>query len=289
MPTKLNPLKPEQSLDAAIDQPEDKSSETERLLSFLSDLARNASGEIDPLLASWHQAAARALTVKDPHPEEYTEGSDAEDAFDVYNLETSAAGRTYRLEVHQDTEFGDLGERVRAALPVMLQRMVEGQLQNFIRWARPERGKLRNRRQRGLPFPHRLPYVTPEPDTIEEQIREEAGIVEAAVFFALSSTDTTQHRKLVVDAYSTQSETTLGRAPTNSYNRTRSLIIRLNTYAMRRRGDLGNDEWAGVAAHEILHNLGWGHPDNQYTLAMPIEIYQACISGGHHLDETLDR
>lgn len=89
--------------------------------------------------------------------------------------------------------------------------------------------------------------------------------------------------KAKIVAYRKTNTTGLGKAPVNSYNRLRTLRISLNAVKVE-QDTLDDDAWAGVMAHEFLHNLGWGHPDGEYTLAMPIEIYQACISGGHHLD-----
>ncbi len=263
--------------------------ERQQLLAFLADLADDPL-TADPSLTAWYQGVLQALTRDDPHPDaDGPDDSEPSAGFEVYPLQATAAGRTYRLNVHQDKGFRTLGDRVRGALQTMLQRMVEGQLQNFIRYARPERGKLQDRRTPGLKFPHDLPYIGPEPTTIAEQIREEGGVVEAAVFFAMSSTTASQPRKLVVDAYAVENKTKLGKAPFQRYYNRRSLLIRLNTYAMRHNDSLGENQWAGVAGHEILHNLGWSHPSGKYTLAMPIEIYQACISGGHHLLADLER
>jgi len=259
------------------------------LQKFLTELFKECTQTEDEISSSISEIQLNALgNLKGYEPQEKEEIVEAVNGYMVFNIESSHNNCTYRMEVHLDNDFTDSAEtRIRGALDVMLARMVAGQLRNFIQRAQPGANGLRNRRRKSLPFPHPLPYLNPSPTTIPEQVAEEGAVVEAAVFGALNSPSTTTRRKLTLNAYQNSNENVFGKAPVNSYNRQRALYVSLNTNAFKpSRTDA---IWAGVIAHEILHNLGWEHPDNQYTLAMPIEIYQACISGGHHLDASFIR
>jgi hypothetical protein len=216
-----------------------------------------------------------------------TEDHEAEAAngYKVFNIEATSGQRTYRAEIFLDNDFNDVAEaQVRRALDIMITRMVAGQVRNFIRYAEPEPTGLRSRRSRDAKFPVKLPYLSPRPTTIQDQIAEEAGIIEAAVFTAFSSTTQAAPVKAKIVRFYKRDSQVMGYAPTHRYYNQRSLYITLNEGKLD--GDKRFDEkWAGIMAHEFLHNLGWEHPDGIYTLALPIEIYQACISSGHHLSE----
>ncbi|HUC79490.1 MAG TPA: hypothetical protein VMR70_01185 [Flavisolibacter sp.] len=260
------------------------------LQKFLTELFKECTQTEDEISSSISEIQLNALeNLKEYEPqEEEEEVVEAISGYTIFNIESSHNNRTYRMEVHLDNDFTDTAEtRIRSALDVMLARIVAGQLRNFIQRAQPGANGLRNRRRKSLPFPHPLPYLNSSPTTIPEQVAEEGAVVEAAVFGALNSTSPTTRRKLTLNAYQNSNENVFGKAPVNSYNRQRALYVSLNTNAFQ--PSRTDDIWAGVIAHEILHNLGWEHPDNQYTLAMPIEIYQACISGGHHLDASFIR
>lgn len=280
--------------------------ELDSLSQFISSLGDNVSvgSKHYQTIKQWKSAALQSIgnaasfkeVVGEAAPEAEDDSPEvaaleALNGYNVFNIEATANQRTYRAEVHLDQDFNDTAQNsIRQGLEIMIARMVEGQVENFINRAEPGRRGLRYRRSRQRPFPPpALPYLTPSPTTIEEQVAEEAGIVEAAVFKAFSSTDPALRVKVTIICNDSLGENVMGSATVQYYNSNNALKISLNPDEF---GELGEDEinkWAGIMAHEFLHNLGWSHPKGEYTLEMPIEIYQACISGGHHLISGLIR
>lgn len=241
-------------------------------------------------IRQWKYNILDSLYEYEPDEEVETLVSDKHLEFEIEaSVEVSnEKTRTYRAHVFLDSSFSDTAkDKVKAALGLMITKMVRRQVKNFKKYAEPTRNGLRYRRAKSKPFPHTLPYMNPPASNIQEQIIEEAGVVEAAVYFAFNSTSPKDSIKLYIDSYTTDIDIK-GKAVVNYYNEhyneqkeNQELRITLNEKALSDDGS-ENKVWAGRIAHEILHNLGWQHPDDEYTLAMPIEIYQACISDGNH-------
>jgi hypothetical protein len=55
--------------------------------------------------------------------------------------------------------------------------------------------------------------------------------------------------------------------------------ILLNTYWATTRDPRNlHDVWGGVIAHEMLHNLGHSHGENEYDDRWPINILDRCVT-----------
>jgi hypothetical protein len=83
--------------------------------------------------------------------------------------------------------------------------------------------------------------------------------------------------KLEIDYFSEGSNNgywVLGWATVNLYNRLRLFRINLNSAAF---GVFSNAVWSGTIVHEIMHNLGWGHPEGGYDSSKAIVNYDKCI------------
>lgn len=160
------------------------------LKDFLTDLAVEVDAEdgtTSAVVDQWRSGALHSLSHFQPDSED-EEVPEATNGYKVFTIEASHGKRTYRAEISLDNDFDAASEaKLRRALDLMITRMVNGQLRNFIRRAEPGRNGLRNRRSRRLDFPRPLPYLDPRPTTIEAQVAEEAGIVEAAVFTAFNA------------------------------------------------------------------------------------------------------
>lgn len=177
----------------------------------------------------------------------------------------------FKLNLHVDQAFGNNVQKVKASAQRMLDQASKGQAPCF--YSRAKQKGLTWRRSRNLPFPHPLPYRTPSPTTNEGRYQEEAAVVQAAVQFACTRpTPTPLHINHFADT-----RRVLGSAIVNLYHRSKLLRIKLNGTHM---GQYGHAEWSSVIAHEILHNLGWGHPKGSYPASLAIEIYQHCIEQG---------
>jgi hypothetical protein len=141
------------------------------------------------------------------------------------------------------------------------------------------------RRNRGLAFPHPLPYFDPPPTTDLQRYTEEAGVITAALHFppstAAPSVELLLYRK---DRARIGNSWTLGSADVNHYaGRYRHFHLNLNGRALR-DANFSDDTWAATIVHEMLHNLGWGHPDGSYNIKIAIENYEACIRGSARID-----
>lgn len=171
--------------------------------------------------------------------------------------------------------------------------MAANQIPAFLEAADPSETRLNNRRPSRRDFPHPLPCLSSRPTTTEGEIVEEVGIVEAAVFFAFCPGDNSKTITATINAgFDFDGPTVFGSATPNYYDTHKALRITLNVDSFGTLDDepvSEEDCWAGIMAHEFLHNLGWSHPNDVYNLTMPIEIYQNCISGGHNLDSSFIR
>ena len=183
-----------------------------------------------------------------------------------------AAGR-YSLEVKIHKSFGDARiQRIHGITKLMVDRAEAHTTQRF--FDRAKQKGLTWRRKRGLPFPHSLPYQSPPPSTAAGRYSEEAAVVSAAVHFVFQKTAKTI---LYIKSMSA-SAGVWGQAPVNSYNDEKFLRISLNPAALDANAQASDKaRWASVVAHEILHNLGWGHPKGRYPPSLAIEIYEYCI------------
>jgi hypothetical protein len=195
----------------------------------------------------------------------------------VFPLSSTANGRTYRINLRVDKAFGDLVNRVRDMAEIMLQRVTQDQVPRF-RARAGALGRIEQRRSRAFGFPHALPYRTPVPTDLLDQIAEESDVVAAAVHFALSQPS--PGIEFTVNHYSkgrTRGRSwSFGAATVNLYHSKRALRQRLNGRAMRETS-ASDERWAAVMAHEMLHNLGWSHPKASYPPHLAIEIYEWCV------------
>lgn len=183
-----------------------------------------------------------------------------------------AAEPKLHLKLHIDEKFGAQTQRLNDVAQYMIDQVAKGQAQCF--YARAKQKGLTYRRSRTLPFPHPLPYKSAAPTTPDGRYQEEAAVVEAAIRFAFSRKPPVN---LFIDHFAANNRV-LGSAVVNLYNRKKELRIKLNGTQLA-GGRYSNATWASVVAHEILHNLGWGHPKGNYPPSLAIEIYQHCIKG----------
>lgn len=156
----------------------------------------------------------------------------------------------------------------------MLDRVAAGRLRCFVTTAR--RYGLTWRRSRSLPFPHPLPYMSPPPTTPEGRYVEEGGVIEAALRFPLTrpAPGIDLYINWCSQGSSGNGYWVLGWATVNLYNARRILRINLNAQADPQFSD---NVWAGTFVHEILHNVGWGHPDGGYVPSVAMVNYDRCI------------
>jgi hypothetical protein len=251
--------------------------ELEHLQDFLRDFAESGKdpgdAETSPELAAWAKAALDSLpgfpvnTIADLSTRTYT----------TKPLQATSGSRTYRLDLLLDTAFGDQQAKVERCTQLMLNRVTEGRSSKFIAWAK--KYCLTWRRSKTLAFPHTLPYVTPAPTTNEQNYAEEAGIIAAAFHFPLSKP--APSIKLTINSFSQADNSgnwTTGKGDVNHYNDYKKLTISLNASALS-HANFDDDFWAGTIAHELMHNLGWGHPDGDYGRSLAIVNYKRCIEG----------
>jgi hypothetical protein len=257
-----------------------------RLVEEISDLNKR---DADPALSEW----AAALLVELPVTEGAADPQSFARTYTTYQLSATSGTRTYRLQVRVDDEFGNLRESLRDRVQTMLDRAVVDQTGRFIARAKAVGMDEGWRRSNSSPFPHVLPYLKPAPTAREGKQAEEAGVVTAAVHFALSRSgmrlDVNQYSQGPTIKPSGAKAWSCGYATVNSYNWDQVLVINLNERAIREAG-FSNNFWTGTVAHEVLHTLGWGHPNGKYPDDLPIEIWQWCIqtAGGALVEEPSD-
>jgi hypothetical protein len=129
-------------------------------------------------------------------------------------------------------------------------------------------------------FPHPLPYFNPPPTSDLQRYTEEAGVIAAALHFPLSmpapGVELLLYRK---DRPPKGNSWVLGSADVNHYaDDKRHFHLNLNGRALR-DATFSDATWSATIIHEMLHNLGWGHPDGSYNIRMAIENYESCIRG----------
>ena len=256
----------------------DTGTELEELRTFIVNAGEGLDdweGVID--FADWQEAFLTSIPRFEIEEEDVESRVAADRSYKNFPLESATDKRTYRLNVHIDTKFGDAAiARLRKSCELMLERVVRGRTNCFIATAKKK--GLTWRRKTTLAFPHPLPYSSPPPATKEGRYSEEAAVLAAALHFPLS------RKKPGIDLHIVAFEKakvgnswTMGSATVNLYNDKRVLRTKLNRLAVEEFKD--DDRWAGVIVHEILHNLGWSHPSGSYNLSMAIENYEACIRG----------
>ena len=199
------------------------------------------------------------------------------------HLLTSTAGaRTYRLKLRLDDDFRTLGARVVTCTQAGLDRVTSDQSTCFVDTAN-EHG-LTWRRPAGLKFPHSLPYLNPPPTTNSGRYAEEAAVIAAAFHFPLSlpspGISLTIDRR---DRAPRWRKWVLGSADVNLYADQGAFLINLNGRAIR-DASFNDDTWAATIVHEMMHNLGWGHPRGSYNITMAIENYESCIRGARSIE-----
>ncbi len=253
--------------------------ELQELRNFIDDQVARANdtpeggSDLSEVLTEWHKGVLEGLPQYEIEDED--EESRVERAYTVFPLERTSGGRTYRINVNIDNNFGGLIERVRRTTDIMLERVLAGRTRCFIETARRSGLTPRWRRSRSLRFPHPLPYMSPPPTTDEGKFAEEAGVIGAAFHFPLSQP--APGIRLMINQFSQGPSNglwVLGSATINLYNDSRFLRMRLNSRAFP---EFTDDTWAGTIAHEILHNLGWEHPDGTYVSRIAIVNYDRCI------------
>lgn len=205
--------------------------------------------------------------------------------YTVTRIEQQSGNRSFGVNLNVDNSFGaEIIARIQGQVSTMISRMLQGQLNAFIARAISING-LERRRNRSLAFPFTLPYITPRPTTLRGRAAEEAAILEAAINYVFTRrTENSFGVYLYINRRSRDrnrnGKWTTGWADVNSYNRQRYLNIYLNDRAFPQFGD---NNWTSTIAHEILHNLGWGHGSGNYDRRNVIEIYQFCIRNAQGL------
>lgn len=199
-----------------------------------------------------------------------------------HNLTSTADGRTYRLLLRLDNDFGTLADRVVDCTQAGLDRVTAGQTSCFIETAKKH--GLTWRRKVGMTFPHPLPYLDPQPTTNIGRYTEEAAIIAAAFHFPFARPAPAVH--LTIDRHDVApngNKWVLGSADVNWYADNLAFLIKLNGRAIR-DATFTDDTWAATIIHEMMHNLGWGHPFGSYNISMAIENYEACIRGAERIE-----
>ena len=281
-------MKPEENAEGDDIQLID--AETARDLKKLHDFIKSDPSEekeatqpddgISALVEGWRKTALEGLFELELEVEQERRAP----SYTVHRVERSSGERTYRANTHIDEAFGSLTNRVLSTTELMLERVVEGRTRCFVRTARQH--GLSWRRKPGLPFPHPLPYLSPPPSEADDIYAEEASVIAAALHFPL--TKEAPGVALYIDEFSrgpSGSSWVLGKATVNLYDSKRYLRIYLNSQAYSESG-FEDDVWAGTIVHEILHNLGWGHPDGGYTRDKAIVNFDRCVRGDR--DKALD-
>lgn len=232
--------------------------------------------DIRQVIDAWYASATDGLV-----PEIVDKDSDEVDArgYVTYQLSQTVSGRTFRISLQISEDFGSaLQTRIRRCTELMMSAVLTGQTACFIRTAQ-ENG-LTWRRKRSYHFPHPLPYLNPPPTTNNQRYAEEAGVIAAALRYALGKAS--PGIILKVNRFNkgpNGSSWTRGSATVNYYDSVGRLRISLNGRALD-EANFDDRAWAGVIVHEILHNLGWEHPDGVYKVAMAIRNYQRCVERG---------
>jgi hypothetical protein len=165
----------------------------------------------------------------------------------------------------------------------MLARVVQGRTSQFIRNAQAQDAPKLTRRRGNLHFPHPLPYATPPASSVDDQIKEEAAVIAAAFDFPLSLA--APGIALYINHYTVEPNGdywVLGEATVNLYDDTyaknpKAPYLRITLNGLAFAANFSDNTWAGTVAHEIMHNLGWGHPDGSYQVRMAIVNYDHCI------------
>ncbi len=260
------------------------------LRSLMEDISSRQGIDVSPVLREW--AAAMRAQLSQPL-DKFPSADLVTRTYTTYDLSATSGTRTYTVEVRVDDNFDNIKTSVRDRVQVMLDRAVQDQTSRFVERAQDVGLDSDWRRPKSRPFPHVLPYLTPAPTTATAIQAEEAGVVTAAAHFALSRSEI----RLDVNQYSKGPKVTptgkklwsCGFATVNSYNSDLALVVNLNERAIREAG-FSDNFWAGTVAHEVLHTLGWGHPNGSYPDDLPIEIWQWCIEtvGGSLVEEPKD-
>src|SRR5688572_1004903 len=223
-----------------------------------------------PGIGDWHPGFYEGRPF---HKEPAFVARDPDRDYTTHNIDETGGGRTYRVQALIDNRFGTpKTTRIVSSTRSALKAIAVGQTTPFVNTAR--RYGLTWRRNRTLPFPHPLPYASPPPNTPSGRYAEEAAVIAAAFHFPLSAST---RIKLTVDYFSegsTNGYWTLGWATVNLYNRLRAFRINLNSAAF---GSFTNSVWSGTIVHEIMHNLGWGHPVGGYDSSKAIVNYDRCV------------
>lgn len=256
--------------------------ETEQLRALLSEPAENCIGIDDPALKEAFQRARREAL--DAHPVEHEfdtrdhdEPSASFTGWIRHVREWEIKGqRLFRLQVMLDSSFSnvELNRVSRILGEITIARMCQGNAGRFIR--RAQKYGVTERRPRRRKFRPPLPYLDPPPQTQQARIVQEASLLEAAVAAAMKVPlgSTEPGRTLYVYAY--DSPSSMAKAPINRYYNKGDLLIRLNRRALA-KPKYDDERWGAVMAHEIVHNLGWGHGRGDYRKSNAIELYEACI------------
>jgi hypothetical protein len=243
--------------------------------SFAADGAQHDFGGREAALEAW-RASARDDVELYPVAQEALE----RESFRTIPLVHRGAERTYHTHLHLSSAWdeGDLAGRVQQIIQTAFDRIAQGRSEAFVRRAMNNKG-LTGRRERSRPFPHPLPYSSTSPSSADAVYAEEAAVLAAALHFPLSRTP--PGIEFYVRRFDKRRGLgggwTRGRAPLDQYNYEQNLLIRLNARALV-KGGFDDDEWAGVVAHEVLHNLGWGHGRGDYDEKLAIETYEWCVA-----------
>jgi hypothetical protein len=238
----------------------------------------SADTESDAFKAWRHEVLGGLPETKSVEADEF------ETLHEAFELQATAGNRTYRVHAHIDEAFGSDVGLVRDIIQLMLQGMVQSQAGCFVRHAL-QHGRLTWRRDRNLDFPHPLPYQPRQPSDLEGRAVEEAAVLEAAIQWVMMRN--APGMNLRVNRYNIEGGSN-GWATVNFYHTRRRLSINLNHWRLTRRPQALT---ASTAAHELLHNLGWSHPDGVYRPWMAIENYEHCIAehSGAPLEEDHDQ
>lgn len=233
------------------------------------------------LIREWRHSVFQEIPLPKSSSALEDDGLDVEPNVEYFRYAPAwrSTWRTFHAQLEISQTFGrPIADRIAAIVAeVVLHGMVWNRTPQFI--ARAPRTGLTWRRPRLRPFRPPLPYRNPDPTRASEQIVQEAGLIDAALTFALLARDGQPSRRFVINASKIPrngNKWTLGSATRNFYPDKGYLRIKLNALAFEGAG-LSNKRWGGIIAHEMLHNMGWGHPKGVYRMSMPIEIYEACI------------
>lgn len=238
----------------------------------IQDFVGRTRPSSDPALQTWLDSLAADFDATAEHDPGNKNLNAVQ--YEAHPLSVTVADRTYCADFRIDKSYGARIPRILQFLTLMLERAAAFKPQHFVDRASAV-GGITERRQRGYNFPVTLPYRNEAPNSELEVYQEEAVVVAYAINYALTRPGSG------VEFYVKRYDASRGKwgiAPINKLNSSGYVSIKLNINNII--NSVSDNRLASVAAHELLHCLGWGHPSGSYPATLAIEILEHCIATG---------